>query len=58
MKNQKIVIIFGLPGAGKGYLSEALLKTSKFLHCSPGNIMRTIIANPKSVNDYLMQKAI
>ena len=58
MQNQKIIIIFGAPGAGKGYLSTKLLATKRFIHYSPGSIMRNILQNPNQINYRLLFNCI
>ncbi|MBO4648266.1 MAG: nucleoside monophosphate kinase, partial [Lentisphaeria bacterium] len=43
LKNKNLVFM-GPPGAGKGTLSEVLLKDEKLVHISTGDILRAEIA--------------
>ena len=43
IKNKNLVFM-GPPGAGKGTLSEVLLKDEKLVHISPGDILRAELA--------------
>ena len=44
MINKKNLVFLGPPGAGKGTLSEVLLKDEKLVHISTGDILRAEIA--------------
>ena len=44
MLKHKNLVFLGPPGAGKGTLSEVLLKDEKLVHISTGDILRAEIA--------------
>lgn len=39
------IILFGLPGAGKGTLSQRLIETGPYSHICPGNLFRAEVRN-------------
>lgn len=39
------IILFGLPGAGKGTLSQKLIEKYQYAHISPGNLLRAEVRN-------------
>lgn len=39
------IILFGLPGSGKGTLSQKLIETNNYAHISPGNLFRAEVRN-------------
>ena len=39
------IILFGLPGAGKGTLSQKLIENSPYSHICPGNLFRAEVRN-------------
>jgi adenylate kinase len=39
------IILFGLPGAGKGTLSQKLIENNNYAHICPGNLLRAEVRN-------------
>src|SRR5436190_204942 len=39
------IILFGLPGAGKGTLSQKLIEKYQYAHICPGNLLRAEVRN-------------
>ena len=39
------IILFGLPGAGKGTLSQKLIENNNYTHICPGNLLRAEVRN-------------
>lgn len=39
------IILFGLPGAGKGTLSQKLIEKYQYVHICPGNLLRSEVRN-------------
>ena len=48
-QNQRIYILFGLPGAGKGVCAQAMKEVGDFMHLSMGEYLRKQVRNKTKI---------
>ena len=51
----KDIVLFGMPGAGKGTQAELLLEKmdGKYVHLSTGDIFRALLSKPNAIGNYV-----
>ncbi len=54
----KDIVLFGMPGAGKGTQAELLMEkiNDAYIHLSTGDVFRALMSTPNAIGDHVKDK--